>query len=488
MTRSTPLRRWLLVLGLFFIPLLLARPYLTQSLWADETSSIWFAQMPVSTLLTRLCDPHPPGYYLGLKLWSLPGRQELWLRLPSVLAALLSVALTYRLGRDAGSRKIGWLAALLLAWHPLQIWYAAELRMYTAVQLSGLVTFWLGWRIWRQKPLRRRDGLLYLLAASTALWLDYSALFSWGILQLWWLVQRCPRWRIWLGLQTAVLLIGLLLAIQSSQLTALGQAYQPVFIAVQAHRLGLSLTPQQAAIFLRVVAATGAIAALFSAWRWPYWSKRRSWLAKAVPFILVAGWLILLMATAVPRLYTVKRLLVGLLPYLALLAAYALAQWPRQIGYAAAGLGLFISAAILPGHPREDWRTAVSQLAATADAPTVYWIDELVVPAFTFYAAGIPPTSWQPLNGRDLPPLEPAPDNTLILITGNNPYRHLTATLPAAFYQNYAEISRQILTGIQIITYRRRLEPDPTASPPTPSAIEKWGLLLPSPLATCAPD
>lgn len=478
-------RQWLFWAGLFWVPLLLARPFLTQSLWTDEASSVWFARLPLNTLLTQLCDPHPPGYYTSLKLWLLAGEQEFWLRLPSLLAILLSAALIYRLGREAGSQKIGGLAALLLAWHPLQIWYAAEVRMYASVQLLGLVVFWLGWRFWTRGKLW--DGLLYAAAASFGLWLDYSALFAWGLLQLWWLIRERPRLRAWIGLQTAVLLITLLLAISSSQVNALGQAYQPIFLAIQARRLGLSLEPEQAAPLLRILALITAAAGFLLAWGWPRWSTRFPKLKTGADWLWLAGWLFLLVITAVPRLYTVKRLVIVLLPYLALLTAYALSRWPKQIGRGTAVLGLFITALILPAHERENWRLAVEQLAPIKNEAAVIWVDDLIVPAYSFYAQelGIP---WQPLIGSELPDLPaetPEPGETLRLITSSNPYRPLTQLLPPVFYMNYELVDLTQVTGVQIYSYRRRLQPDTTAVYPTPTPEETWSLLLPSPLAHC---
>lgn len=481
-------RQWLSLLGLFLVPLGLVRPFLTQSLWSDDASSVWFARLPLNTLLTHLCDPHPPGYYLELKLWLTAGAQEWWLRIPSVLAILLTTALVYRLGRDAGSPQIGWLAAFLLAWHPLQIWYATEVRMYTAVQLASLAAFWLGWRFWTRG--KRADGLLYVAAAALALWLDYSALFAWGLLQLWWLIRERPRLRAWLGLQIAVLTITFLLAMQTSQVSALGQAYQPIFLAIQARRLGLPLTPEQTAPLLRILGVMMAGTGVFLAGGWPRWSARFPKLQKGGDWLLMAGWLILVLAAAVPRLYTIKRLLVVLLPYAALLTAAAFSRRPKQFGQFTAVVSLLIAAFILPTHGREDWRQAVANLSPVKNGPAIIWVDDLVVPAFAFYAPEHH-ANWLPLIGSDLPQLpakEPAPGEKLFLVASSNPYRPLNRLLPPAFYTNYEFMDQTQTTGVQIFSYRRRLQPVAAADFPNPTLEEQWGLLLPSPLAGCTLD
>ena len=145
--RAIPWLRRLAAIGLPLATILLALPRLGQSLWSDEATSVWLARLPLSTLVTALCDPHPPGYYLALKLWLLGGEAEAWLRLPSLLAAALAVVFTYGLGRDMGGRRCAWIAAALLALHPLHIWYAGEVRMYAGVTALGVLMVWLGWRL-----------------------------------------------------------------------------------------------------------------------------------------------------------------------------------------------------------------------------------------------------------------------------------------------------------------------------------------------------
>ena len=130
-----------LAVGIFslFIVSVRALVRFKQSLWLDEASSVWIAHLPVETLLKSLCDPHLPGYFLLLKTWLAAGETEAWLRLPSLLASLLAIALTYRIGVERCGRTCAGLAAILLALQPLQSWYASEVRMYALVQTLGLM-------------------------------------------------------------------------------------------------------------------------------------------------------------------------------------------------------------------------------------------------------------------------------------------------------------------------------------------------------------
>lgn len=483
-----------LVIGALWLTVGLPLGYLGQSLWLDEGTSIWFARQPLHVLLTSLCDPHPPGYYLLLKAWSSGGSGEVWLRLPSLAAAVLAVSLTYRLGQAGLDQRSGRLASLLLATHPLQSWYAAEVRMYTWVQAWGLLVCWLGWRVISRSgyPGGRLRAAFYGLAVVIGLGLDYTSLLPLGLLQVIWLARGGPQpWR-WLGLQAAALLTGGLMWLKPEQWGALQQGYHAVFAAVQANRLGLELTPVEAAWLLRLGLLGLGLTSLVGAWFWARGLSRQ-----ASPTLLaglfIGGWLLLLILAAFPRGYTVKRQIVVVLPYLALLSGYALSRRSKLGGSMIAGLGLLITLANPAGQAREPWRSAVSDLAAEPDPQAVIWVDELAVPIFEYYwpsePAGRPATPWTPLWGQTLPALpdlRPAPGQTLWLVTPESTYRRLTALLPPAFQREYRLVEARREVGLGLYRYQRRRGPWPDEPAITEaSQVERWGLLLPSPLAQC---
>lgn len=121
---------------------------LNQSLWLDETISfLAIRNHSFFGLLSEFpkYDFHPPTYYLLLKLWAqVFGTSEVSLRIPSLIAAVLSIYILYVLGRRLVSGKFGLLAALFLALNPLHIYYSQEVRMYplsSAVVLLNLYFF-----------------------------------------------------------------------------------------------------------------------------------------------------------------------------------------------------------------------------------------------------------------------------------------------------------------------------------------------------------
>ena len=460
-----------------------------QSLWLDEGSSVWFARLPVNALVKSLCDPHPAGYYLFLKSWLLAGDGEAWLRVPSLLAALLAVVLTYQVGKEHCGRTCAALAAILLALHPLQSWYGSEVRMYALAQAAGLLMVWLGWRILDGSS-RRLVFVAYLLTAVTALWIDYTTLLVWGLLQLIWITRGVPDARRWIALQTIAALpiaIGLFAA---NQLSGLRQNYLPTFLALQANDLGLALTPSSAALALQVITLLGLFLSLALAWHW----RRHAFLGSPLARAAVVGlWIVLVVTAIVPRAFTLKRVIVVMLPYLALATAYSLARWPKTIGWTVITLEAFAVLLSLITLQREPWRAAVVDLL-TRDTPSAVWVEDIAVPIFDYYArhAAPPdrPAAWAPLLGRELPQtpqLQPAAGGTLAIVTHEIRYRRLAALLPAAFHSEYELSAEQHEPGIGVDVYRRRAQPDRAAAPPEHTPSDEWGLSLPSPLDTCQP-
>ena len=71
------------------------------SIWWDEGYSIWMARMPIQEMLFQTAnDTHPPLSYMMLHGWrALTGDEEFALRMTSVFCGLLTVAMSYQIGR-----------------------------------------------------------------------------------------------------------------------------------------------------------------------------------------------------------------------------------------------------------------------------------------------------------------------------------------------------------------------------------------------------
>lgn len=117
------------------------------SLNSDEAFSWLISNKPLLQLLSDSFflrrDPHPPVYWLLLRLWQLlAGSSEVALRWPSAMAGTVFVALIYALGHRLFSRTAALTAAAFSALSAFFIWNSQDARMYTlggTLALAGLV-------------------------------------------------------------------------------------------------------------------------------------------------------------------------------------------------------------------------------------------------------------------------------------------------------------------------------------------------------------
>ncbi len=140
-----------------------------QSLWSDEGISLVRSQRPLSFMLESMPVEQMPGYFVILHGWlPLAGTTDFAMRFLSLWPSVLTIALLYRLGQDLGSRWLGFLAAVLVATNPFQIWYAQEARTYSWLLLLGLLANWLFWRLLTQRSVVGARGWLTVIAYGTA--------------------------------------------------------------------------------------------------------------------------------------------------------------------------------------------------------------------------------------------------------------------------------------------------------------------------------
>jgi uncharacterized membrane protein len=189
-----------------------------QSLWRDEVDAIHFATRDVRETLMMFVQPgqNGPLYFLSLRPWfDVAGTSEFALRFPSALAGTLAVLLTWHvalrllpllpfvtadgeppLEPSHPSTAVAWLAALLMAANPYQLWYAQEGKMYTVITTLVLLATWCwlegirrgGWRPW----------LAYWLVVSVAMYVHLLLILLFPVHFVWfWLAwpQSRGRWQ-----------------------------------------------------------------------------------------------------------------------------------------------------------------------------------------------------------------------------------------------------------------------------------------------------
>lgn len=134
-----------MIWGILSLGLILRLISLNQSLWLDEAINVMAAKSySFLGILTEYAkaDFHPPLYFAIIWIWTkLFGFSEIIVRLPSVIFGLLTIWLVYLTGRKVYSKKLGILAAFLLALNPLHIYYSQEARMYSLATLAVGLNF-----------------------------------------------------------------------------------------------------------------------------------------------------------------------------------------------------------------------------------------------------------------------------------------------------------------------------------------------------------
>jgi hypothetical protein len=105
---------------------------------------------------------------------------------------------------------------------------------------------------------------------------------------------------------------------------------------------------------------------------------------------LVISFLLVTVASAVPRLFTLKRLLLSLLPYFLFAGAWAWhrlqvhGRWLVPVVLASAALCV-VNLLLVPKGP---WPSVTAHVEARAEPADAIWVDELAVPVFEYYYQG----------------------------------------------------------------------------------------------------
>ncbi len=111
-----------------------------ESIWLDESFSIYNAQQPLKVILS-LKDTNPPLHTIILSIFiKFFGTGMFWVRLPSLIFGVLSVYLTYLFCKKFLNEKIGLISATLLALSRLNIFYSQEARTYSLLTFLSILS------------------------------------------------------------------------------------------------------------------------------------------------------------------------------------------------------------------------------------------------------------------------------------------------------------------------------------------------------------
>jgi len=340
----------------------------TPSLWRDEVSSVVFAKGSLGDLLTIVGRDHRVAdqanmatYHLLLHFWLAAGESEARIRLLSVLFGVASVVPVYFIARRLGGWLAAGLAAAIFALFPYVIHYSQEARGYSLAMLIGGALTWLvligverGRGVWW-------PWLAYGLIAALGLYVHFFVALVVAAHGLWLLVTRqVPGWR---GIATAGIPLLLAAAPMPSIIAEFGGAQKwipPMSLASATDALtelmgGLPL--------LLALTALGVVAVV---------ERPRD-----VNLLLIAACIVvpILMAASISvvKPLFIGRYLIVVLPFVAVLAACALAALPTtMLRFAAAAalaglLVLAIPSAYADMH-QQHWRTAGEWMASQTQA------------------------------------------------------------------------------------------------------------------------
>ena len=118
----------------------------------DEATSFFIASAPVPNiyrLLMRYMHNAPPLFYILAHFSLLISDSPVAFRLPSIIAGVAGVGLTYRLGKVVFSERAGLIAAFLLSVSPMHIYSSQEARMYSLFCLFSIMSLLFFFRIMR---------------------------------------------------------------------------------------------------------------------------------------------------------------------------------------------------------------------------------------------------------------------------------------------------------------------------------------------------
>ncbi len=115
--------------------ILLRLPNLNESLWYDEIFSTHIHLPNLKALAYfGVFDVHPPFYSALMFFWTvLFGDSEISVRTLPMIFGISSIVLIYVLARHVADEETALLAAFLLSFSPVHIWYSQEARSYSAL-------------------------------------------------------------------------------------------------------------------------------------------------------------------------------------------------------------------------------------------------------------------------------------------------------------------------------------------------------------------
>lgn len=312
-----------------------------QSMWSDEGLSLYRARLSLADISQNIItvdgidtrDTNPPFYFMLLHLWRITSGETIFaLRFLGVAMATLAVPLIYALGKITFGHYAGFVAAALMAISPFHVWQSQVLRNYGILLTLNLLSIYGLFRFILAEPGRRRTIWLVIWAGATLVGI-YTHYFSFlilafGLLSLAlfglqeWGVRHLAKQRwLWAGLVLALLVILPALFISINRFLAgtqvdffLVPVDKVVYRAASAFSVGMNqslIHPWWRLVPAVVLAILGTILG---------WRARRQATLLLLGYLFIPLGLLLGLSLINPLYNGTRHLLIGLPPFLLLVA------------------------------------------------------------------------------------------------------------------------------------------------------------------------
>lgn len=370
----------------------------SKSLWLDEAWGLSVTKAGQKALWAGTSENHhPPLFHLLSGYWIKLGESEFKLRLLSAIFGAVSVLLIYQLGKDIGGKKVALSGTWLSALSPLLIWYSQEARSYSLIIFMGLAVTVASVKLF----LKPNIGwwLLFVVAMTAALYTHYAAFLLIPV-QLMLLTallatkqSRIPAVFFWLAAWTITIIAywpWLNSPAASAFLGQLKTGSYPAQIFADKFNIDSFHLMNIFAVSILFAIPIG----LFLVYRLlkknnNLWMELRN--KKWIQSFLVLLFIILLLASVIPRGYTIKKQLVILWPFVLLFFSFF---WPWEQSYkkllaSLLTISLLASLVNISLIPKDQWREAVSFITKQSQTKDIV----LLLPSymtfpFDYYSQG----------------------------------------------------------------------------------------------------
>ena len=171
-----------------------------ESLWADEVISVDFSSKSVTSIIIQSpFRDNPPFYWVILHYWMIPfGISEVAVRSLSVVLGIGAILITYFIGRELFSQRVGLIAGFLSAISYFHIFYSQEARPYALMLFLSLLSYFFFIKILKQDKKSYYIGyfLANLLLGYTHVYGFFTMASQILFFVFFWSKYKVQRWKL----------------------------------------------------------------------------------------------------------------------------------------------------------------------------------------------------------------------------------------------------------------------------------------------------